>query len=134
MDDKYAKLNKVENYDKEAAEQLADALNEIVELENRVASLKDLVQENQDLHQYVWRTAENKTIAIHKIEDDHLKNILQHLFNNRRPISKIIKAEARKRGLTIPTEFAPITFSRSRRLVEGEVVPNDDIDLDDIPF
>lgn len=135
--DKYAKLNKVENYDHEAAEQLASAINEIADLEAQAAALKDLVSENKELHQYIWKTAEGKAIAIHDLEDEHLKNILQHLFNNRRSISKIIKAEARKRGITIPTNYVPISYSRSNRITEGVVVSrgdDDDIDLTEIPF
>lgn len=132
--DKYDKLNKVDDYDHDAAEQLAEAINEVKELESKAASLRDLIEENKKLHKYVWTTAEGVANAIHKLETDHLKNILQYQVNNGRAISKVLKAEARSRGLTIPTSYAAISYSRSSRLTEGVVVNNDDIDLSEIPF
>jgi hypothetical protein len=102
MAKEYKKLNKVEQYDRDAAEELAEALNEIVQLERRVANLRELVEENKELHPFIWRTQKDVSIAIHKVEDDHLKNIMQHLVNTGRPISKAIRAEARSRGFDIP--------------------------------
>lgn len=100
--DKYSKLLGNVAYDHEAAEQLADALNEIVALERRAAQLKQIVEENKELHQFVWRTTENNNIAIHSIKDDHLSNIMMHLLRNDRAISRAIRGEAISRGLTIP--------------------------------
>lgn len=132
--DKYDKLNKVDDYDREAAEQLAEAINEIKELERKAASLRDLVDENKKLHKYVWTTADGLCIPVHKLETDHLKNIMQHLVNAGRAISKVLKAEARNRGMDIPTTYAAISYSRSSRITEGVVVDNEPINLDDIPF
>ena len=69
-----------------------------------VAELHDLVRENDQLHPFIWKTAEGSHLALHKIEDDHLKNILTHIVNNGRSISKAIRAEARRRGFTVPAE------------------------------
>lgn len=101
-ENKYSKLDKSIDYDEEAVEQLAAALNEVTELERKVADLKELINENKELHQFVWRTAENEVLALHKIEDDHLNNILAHQVRVGRPISKAIRSEARKRGLLVP--------------------------------
>ena len=99
----YNKLDKYQTYDKEAAEELATALNELVELKARTAFLEDLIAESSDLSPFVWTTLEGKTIALHDIDDDHLKNILAHLARNGRTIGKAIQAEATRRGFTIPT-------------------------------
>ena len=104
MAKEYKKLNKVANYDKEAAEELADALNELATLEARAKYLRDLVNENPELHHFVWRTGANQSIALHKIEDSHLVNIMTHLLATDRTISREIRAEAMSRSLTIPTE------------------------------
>lgn len=99
----YKKLNKVANYDREAAEELAEALNELTAIEARVSYLKELVNENSELHNFIWRTGANNNIALHKIEDSHLENIMTHLLATGRPISREIRAEAMSRNLTIPT-------------------------------
>ena len=100
----YTKLNKYEEYDRGAAEELAAALNERAELQRRVEELDELARENQQLKPFLWQTAEGKVMALHTIEDDHLKNILTHLARNGRPINKALKAEARRRGLALPSE------------------------------
>jgi hypothetical protein len=134
MAKEYKKLNKVEDYDREATEELAEALNEIVELERRTDQLRELVNENEALHPFVWRTAENVSIAVHKLEDDHLRNILQHLVNHSRPISKAIRSEARSRFIDIPTGYKSMSLS-GRVLGAGASSTDDEpINLDDIPF
>lgn len=99
---KYGKLLGASEYDKEAAEQLAEMVNEIVAIELRAKQLKQIVSENRELQQYVWTTADGKTIALHNIEDDHLSNIMVHLLRSSRAIPRAIRGEAIKRGLTIP--------------------------------
>lgn len=99
---KYSKLLGKVDYDHEAAEQLAEALNEVTQLEARAAQLKQIVNENEELHQFVWRTQEGVTIPIHKIEDDHLSNIMLHLLRTNRAIPRAIRGEAIGRGLVIP--------------------------------
>lgn len=99
---KYAKLIGKVEYDHEAAEQLADALNEIASLERQAQQLRQIVEENEELHQFVWRTADGETIALHKIEDDHLSNIMLHLLRGGRAIPRGIRGEAISRELVIP--------------------------------
>lgn len=99
---KYAKLMGAVDYDLEAAEQMADALNEIDEMKLRMAQLEQLVNENPDLHQFVWRTQKEGVFAIHNIDDDHLSNIMLHLLRRGQAIPRAIRGEAMKRELTIP--------------------------------
>lgn len=116
----YKKLYKVPEYDIEAVDQLAEALNEIAELEQRIRMLKALIDENSELHPFVWRTAENVVIAIHNLEDDHFSNILQHLLNTGRPISKELRAESVKRNIGIPAN--PKLIARDMELTDREDV------------
>lgn len=121
----YSKLTKSEDYDKEAAEQLAAALNEIRTLTDKVSQLQDLVMENKKLHKFVWTTAEGKAIALHDIETDHLQNIMQHLINTGHPINKGIKSEARSRNLVIPTTHKVIEYTGAntiKRLAVPEII------------
>lgn len=123
----YKLLNKYEEYDKDAVEELAEAMNEVAELEARTASLKDLIHDNENLFPFVWKTAEGKTIALHNIDDDHLKNIMTYCLSNGREISKSIKAEARRRGFEIPTfqDFAArrLLAARDAEIIDPESIP-----------
>lgn len=123
---KYEKLNKFESYDKEAAEELAEVLMEMQTLNSRLEYLKELVDENKELHAFIWGVADGKMIPMHKIEDEHLKNIMTHLLNTGRKISKPIQAEARKRGFEVPTK-GTIAFA----LGSGDAFGHND---DNIPF
>lgn len=106
---KYAKLAGKVDYDHEAAEQLADALNEIADLELRVNQLKQLVDENEELHQFVWRSADG-VVALHNIGDDHLGNIMMLLLRDGRAIPRAIRGEAMHRGIVIPAKV-PISWN-----------------------
>lgn len=99
---KYSKLLGKVEYDHEAAEQLAAALNEIAELESQVTQLKQVVNENEELHQFVWRAGNGEVIALHKLDDDHLNNIMLHLLRRGDAIPRAIRGEAMTRGLVIP--------------------------------
>lgn len=122
----YNKLIQVEEYDLEAAQQLAEALTEIAELQARISELTDLAQENKHLHGHIWGTADGKFYAHIDIEDGHLVNIMNFCLEKGRTIPKGIKAEARKRGMTVPTTARSV--SRSRQ--EVAYLPAAD-DLDD---
>lgn len=123
----YKLLNRDEEYNHEAAEELAEALTEMTTLHRRVNVLAELVKENDDLHPFIWTTAEGTSIAVHKLDDDHLTNILKHLFTNGRKISKALRAEARKRNIEIPET----SFDTGVRLLGGgqtfDDVHNEDI-------
>lgn len=113
---KYDKLFSVEDYDKDAAEQLADATNELREVMQRVQYLEELIKENKKLHIFIWTTAEGETRAIHNLDDDHLKNILQWQINRGQPINKGLKSEARRRNIDIPVKRAIIDDIAVQRL------------------
>lgn len=127
---KYSKLDVTLNYDKEVVEELAEAYNEIALLETRIRELRDIVSEHHDKEKFLWRTAENEVKAIHKITDDHLKNILNHQMINGRRISKELKAEARSRGIPIPSEWGykneSFRTATPFGLVEGQIVDRED--------
>lgn len=120
MTREYKKLNKAANYDHEAATELADALNEMFELQSRLDYLKELVTENPDLHNFVWRTAQNKAIALHDIEDSHLANIMQHLLDTGRSIKKEIRSEAVSRNLSVPTASNALLIGGGEILTDEE--------------
>jgi hypothetical protein len=102
-DAKYSKLLSKVDYDHEAAEQLALVLNEITTLEARATQLRQIVEENGELVPFIWRTSTGETIAIHKLEDDHLNNLMLHLLRTGRPIPRSIRGEAVSRELVIPS-------------------------------
>lgn len=102
----YTLLDKSATYNKKAVEQLAEAMNELVELEERQSYLKDLIAENSELYKFVWQTAEKKNIAFHDIEEEHFANILTHLRDTGRPYSREIQAEAKRRKVKLPANLA----------------------------
>lgn len=103
---KYTKLLGKVDYDHEAAEQLADALNEIDGLKLRQAQLEQMVNENNELHQFVWRSSGKGVIALHNIDDDHLGNIMLHLIRGGRAIPRAVRGEAVQRGMVIPARVS----------------------------
>lgn len=131
-DKDYKKLNKYENYDKEAAEELAEAVIELGTLKSRARYLEQLIADNKELMPFLWTTAEGLTLPLHKIEDDHLGNILLHLNRGMRDIPKSIVAEANRRGITVPSfdrkqAVLDMYASKDRFAVDAELV-------DEIPF
>lgn len=122
---KYKKLLGKVDYDHEAADQLAEALDEITELERRATQLRQIVSENEELHQFVWRTGSNKSIPLHNIEDDHLENIMMHLLRTNQPISRAIRGEAISRNLTIP---ATVPFDWEDEQVQKFLSPKIDLE------
>lgn len=116
----YSGLNKTNEYDRKKAELLAEAMTERNTLVKRVAFLEDLLIENSDLKPFLWTTLEGVVKPLHKIDDDHLKNIMTHILNRGGTINAQIKAEAKSRGFTIPT-------ADPRRLaIEAEIIDHDD--------
>ena len=113
---KYSKLFSISDYDKEAAEELADAMNELREVMTRTQYLEELIRENKKLHIFIWTTAEGETRALHNLEDDHLKNILQWQINRGQAINKCLKSEAMKRNIEVPRKRAIIDDAAVRRL------------------
>jgi hypothetical protein len=111
---KYAKLLGKIDYDHEAVEQLADMCNEIEGMRRRSAQLDQIVKENEELHQFLWRQADGMTVAIHNLDDDHLTNVMLHLLRSGRAIPRAIRGEAVQRGLTVPATV-PVDWSQQHR-------------------
>lgn len=122
---KYDGLNKTFDYSKDKAELLAEAMTERITLEKRMKYLTELASDNKDLTAFLWTTLEGECKALHKIEDDHLKNILKHIVNHGGTISPQIKAEATSRGFEIPesntTEVAMRYLNRGRE-IDAEII------------
>lgn len=124
----YSKLFKTYDYDREKAELLSEAMTERYELLKRVKYLEDLAKENKGLAKFLWTTAEGKVIALHKLEDDHLRNILKHIVDRNGVISPALKAEARSRNIEIPAESdmaAAVRYLNAGRQIESEIVDED---------
>ena|SRR5690606_33160617 len=99
----YKKLKKKFDYDKEQAEEYAEAMTELNALKARVVQLQSLLAENADeLEKFMWTTSNGVVKAHHQIDDDHLKNILQHLLDTGRKPSKALAAEMESRGMQVP--------------------------------
>lgn len=124
----YSGLIKKNEYDHEKAELLAEAVTELKAIEKRKAFLEELIEDNRDLLLFLWTTLTGECKPLHKITDDHLKNILGHILNRGGRISPQIKAEALSRNIAIPDETA---FQAQRLLEarEGEIIH--DLDMDD---
>lgn len=122
----YSGLIKKNEYDKVKAELLAEAVTEKLELERRVKYLDELISENQDLTVYLWTTLQGECKPLHKITDDHLKNIMGHLLNRGLKINPQIKAEAMSRNIAVPDEVG-FMAKRLLEMNEGEIVDRDDI-------
>lgn len=99
---KYDKLEQAYDYDHDAVKQLVEAMKELQDIRSREAYLSQIIKENEKLHPFVWYTAEGEILAHDDIEDDHLKNIMQHLLDTGRPISRELRAEAHKRSIPVP--------------------------------
>lgn len=111
----YKKLQKTNEYDEAAVEELAELLMEKRKLDTRLMYLEELLDENLELKEFIWTTREGVSLPLHKIEDDHLNNILGYIAGMGRQIPNAIKAEARKRGLTLP-DTADITLNAARQV------------------
>ena len=102
--DDYSDLHKTYDYDKKRATRLAEAMTEVKTLTDRLAYLQDILKDNNDLEAFLWRTYKGEVIALHDIEDSHLKNIIGHITKNGGTVKPEIVAEARSRGID-PAEF-----------------------------
>lgn len=117
-------------YDKEKAELLAEAMTEKIKLEKRINYLETLIDDNTALIPFLWTTLQGECKALHKLTDSHLTNIMKHLLTTGRKISKEIQAEARSRGIEVP-DYNLFTTQKLLQAQEAEVL-DDVIDwLDD---
>lgn len=113
--DNYADLRKSFNYDKHKATRLAQAMNEGVRLQKRLKQLNKIKDDNTDLVPFLWMTADGQVIALHDIEDSHLKNIIGHVTRQGRTLSEQLIAEAESRGIDVEAESLPPTQAITAR-------------------
>jgi len=119
---KYTNLEKPTEYNKELAGEIAEAFNELEAIQKRAFYLLELTKKHKGLTKRIWRTAEGKHIAFHDLKNDHLKNILNHLLDTNRSISKELKEEARFRGIDIPTTASINNFTLPEREYDYDLV------------
>lgn len=75
----YKLLDRKPEQDIEVLREYAKARTELTALNKRVEYLEDLVDENDELRDYIWTTQEGESKPIQDLEDDHLRNIVSHL-------------------------------------------------------
>lgn len=102
---KYTKLDKTASYDKELLEEYVEAANELTALKARVETINRLLDDNSEMAKLCWRTSEGVVLAVHKIEDDHLRNIMSFLLGRGRDIPEAVKSEARRRDIAVPVSY-----------------------------
>lgn len=119
---KYDSLMPKNEYDHEKAETLAEAMTELVAINKRQKYLETLLVENQDLKPFLWTSLDGRVQAIHAIDDNHFRNIIQFLVLKGRSISKEVRAEAAVRGIEIPENYS----SDEERFLDDD--DNNDID------
>lgn len=123
----YKGLNKTNEYDKDKAELLSEAITEKLALEKRVKYLDTLIEENKDLTPFLWTTLKGECKPLHKITDSHLANILNHILGRNGMISPQIRAEAISRNIEVP-DAAELYEKRMNMMLEAEIVDNDYFD------
>lgn len=100
----YKTLEKSNDYDHERAEEYAEAVMELKSLNSRREYLQELLGDHEELKEYMWTTKEGVTLPLHKIENDHLKNIMGYIIEQNRKIPAQVKAEARSRNIEVPDD------------------------------
>lgn len=100
----YKSLEKSNDYDHDKAEDYAEAVMELKSLNSRREYLQELLSDHSDLKEYMWTTKEGITLPLHKIEDEHLKNIMSYLIDSNKRIPAQIKSEARSRDIEVPDD------------------------------
>lgn len=103
---KYESLVPKNEYDHEKAETLAEAMTELVLVNNRKKFLESLLVENSKLKPYLWHSLDGKVQALHQIDDGHFRSIINFLIVKGRSISKELRAEAASRSIEIPENYA----------------------------
>ena len=92
----YKLLNPEIEEDLDKIREYAEAQMELRILESRRDFLNDIIVDNSELSRSVWTTLEGKAIAIHDLDDDHLKNIATYL-NTRGQSNQRVREECIKR-------------------------------------
>jgi len=95
----YDKLVSAVVLDEEKLSQFARAKNELAAMEERVEELNEIIEDNEELEEFVWRDSLGIHTAIHDLDGNHLKNIVRNLprLNVSKKTKNALKAEFKKR-------------------------------------
>ena len=74
----YKLLTKQEDYDLPTVKELAFAMNELAQMEQRRAFLENLIRVNGKLKKHIWKDKNGFAIALADLQDDHLRNIISY--------------------------------------------------------
>jgi hypothetical protein len=96
----YKKLKNI-NLDLELVRELAEALNERLELSKRKLELSRLTNYYDAFKRYIYES-DREYLVIADLSDDELKNIMQDLANNSCEPQEQLLLEMKKRGFQIP--------------------------------
>jgi hypothetical protein len=103
---KYDSLMPKNDYDRDKAETLAEAMTELVAINKRKKYLETLLAENTELKPFLWTSLDGRVQALHTIDPGHFQNIIQFLIVKGRTISREVRAEATVRGVEIPEGYS----------------------------
>lgn len=108
MNNKFERLKEksieaVLSYEKDTIEDMTEMLNEIAKYKKLISEYRDILYRLSEYEKYIWKTADNKFIALHKIDDNHLVNIVKMLKTNGSDFERmdIFELELERRGLEI---------------------------------
>ncbi len=94
----YKKLDKSLNEDLELLRELANAMNERMELTQRLDYLEELIDDNDDYTNAIWTTQFGVSKPISDLDDDHLKNIALYLASTGKTNKRIIDEFTKRFG------------------------------------
>lgn len=100
MNTEYNLLNKTEDYDLPTVKELASAMNELAEIEDRRRYLEEIIRTNGKLKKHIWRDKSGYAIPLADLEDDHLKNIVNLLRRHNQDVPANITRELGKRKIS----------------------------------
>lgn len=97
----YKLLTKQEDYDLPTVKELASAMNELAQMEQRRAHLEDLIRINGKLKKHIWRDKSGFAIALADLKDDHLKNIVNYVKRRGDVVPPNVMREINQRNINL---------------------------------
>ena len=101
MTTEYGLLNKQEDYDLPTVKELAAAMNELAQMEQRRSYLEDLIRINGKLKKHIWKDKNGFAIALADLQDDHIKNIVGFLKRRGDDVPQNVMREINRRGIDL---------------------------------
>lgn len=97
----YKLLSKTEDYDLPTVKELASAMNELAQMEQRRAFLEDLIRVNGKLKKHIWRDKSGFAIPLADLEDSHLTNIVSFLRRRGDDVPQNVMREINSRNISL---------------------------------